>query len=145
SGARVLGAPKVQRSGRPEAVQWSLAQARCSTGAALVRALASMVCKRSGTGSRVKREFHARFCERLQGQFLRSTHQERVRRCGLASQVPRARGGIVPEESRALSGREFAALRAAPIASSSTATVQCRAPHMSVRVLVIRCCFTYPV
>src|ERR1017187_3415820 len=81
----------------------------------------------------------------LQGKFLRSTHQERVRRCGLASQVPRARGGIVPEESRALSGREFAALRAAPIASSSTATVQCRAPHMSVRVLVIRCCFTYPV
>ena len=52
-----------------------MAGPRCSVGTSLVRALAEVVRKGSDTGSRVKREFHARFCERPQGQILRPTHQ----------------------------------------------------------------------
>src|SRR5262249_27845956 len=68
-----LGSAEIQAAAPPRQAGAAVPGERRPTGAGAVRSLAVGAAVRLGTGSRVSREGHARFCERPGVQLARST------------------------------------------------------------------------
>src|SRR6266480_6016311 len=91
-----LGSAEIQAAASPRQAGAAVPGERRPTGAGAVRSLAPGAAVRLGTGSRVSREVHARFCERPGVQLPRPTHLL------LGFSGPRAEAAAIQEQLRQL-------------------------------------------
>src|SRR5439155_22861516 len=92
-----LGSAEIQAAAAPRQASAAVLGERRPTGTGAVRSLAPGAAVRLGTGSRVSREGHARFCERPGAQLPRPTHLVILWRTeGAAREALRRVEGILP-------------------------------------------------